>query len=106
MSAEMTMASSFTPDHGHPSAIASTRGTHDDLDGEIRPSSLTLQVLGILLKFLVLISSLPVLLIALVAERFLRNQPALQRTVTAAFVALSVVNAAGLILMILYYLLA
>ncbi|MCJ2021515.1 hypothetical protein MKK84_29555 [Methylobacterium sp. E-065] len=106
MSAEMTVASSFTPDHGHPSAIASARGTHDDLDGDIRPSSLTLQVLGILLKILILISSLPVLVIALVAERFLHKQPTIQRTVTGTFVALSVVNAAGLILTILYYLLA
>ncbi|WP_267360472.1 hypothetical protein [Methylobacterium sp. GC_Met_3] len=100
------MASSFTPDHGHPSAIASARGTHDDLDGDIRPSSITLQVLGILVKILILISSLPVLVIALVAERSLHKQPTLQRTVTGAFVALSVVNEDGLILTILHYLLA
>lgn len=106
MSPEMTMAFPFTPDHGHPSSFARVGYAHDDIDVDIRSSSLAIQVLSVVLKLLILISSLPVLVIALIAQRFLSSRPGLQRNVTSAFVAVTILHAAGLVLTILYCLLA
>ena len=106
MSPEMTMAFPFTPDHGHASSLAREGCAHDDIDVDIRSSWLALKVLSVVLKLLILISSVPVLVIAPIAQGFLSGRPGLQRDVTSAFVAVAILNAAGLVLTIVYCLLA